>query len=614
MRINYSKLDLSLINSSFVAISIVISFYIVLVLILNTDRGFDITDDSFYIMWAKFPENVSASVNSFGFYTRLVYLASGENVATFRFLGVVILVFVAFLFSKELYQYTLNLTKIKPSRDLFLLFSIPVTMASLAYFRYWLITPSYNWLNLIGIVIFSIGLLKLINLNASSSNFLYNTGSVLVALGGGLTFVSKPTTTIILIAIAVVWALFHYKHIRWKQILIFVPLFSILLLSIHVFVFEGSYVDYYNKITKGVFVLNLLGAGHSLIHAFENAQLMLVEHTVKSFYIYRSDILMQITIVTLLSSVIMSTWVRVFSPGYGCFVIRTLLLMLVIYYAFSVYDGVLRNSSKTHLWISVFELMFVLSAIAVVVKWAEIKTWVMNEYLAQSVFLVIFLNLLNIAFSFGTGNNFIHVMSGGAIFSISSLVFLAVLVDDKSVSKCFLICINIAVICYIYVVIDNAYQNPYRLGKSIDAQNVQASLSINEQDDNIILVDTATANYINNLQSIALSNGWSPGGMLIDMTGGSPGANVILDAGFFGFPWLVGGYSGSEEFVFEVLSGSDTTALESAWILTAPEGVRRLPLNLLINLGLDFPGGYYKVGTVKSPHRNEVQELWKVKS
>ena len=48
--------------------------------VLNANKGFDITDESYSILWAMQPENVSSWVNPFGFITQYIWLLSGENI------------------------------------------------------------------------------------------------------------------------------------------------------------------------------------------------------------------------------------------------------------------------------------------------------------------------------------------------------------------------------------------------------------------------------------------------------------------------------------------------------------------------------------------------------
>jgi hypothetical protein len=55
-----------------------------------------------------------------------------------------------------------------------------------------------------------------------------------------------------------------------------------------------------------------------------------------------------------------------------------------------------------------------------------------------------------------------------------------------------------------------------------------------------LFVDKKTVNYIKDLKRIALNAGWEPGTPLIDLTGWSPGANVILGARILGTPFLFG--------------------------------------------------------------------------
>ena len=64
-------------------------------LTIYASHGFDITDESYYLLWVRQPERILASLTQFGFYTKFLYVLSGENIAIFRILGVLILIIVA---------------------------------------------------------------------------------------------------------------------------------------------------------------------------------------------------------------------------------------------------------------------------------------------------------------------------------------------------------------------------------------------------------------------------------------------------------------------------------------------------------------------------------------
>jgi len=129
--------------------------------------------------------------------------------------------------------------------------------------------------------------------------------------------------------------------------------------------------------------------------------------------------------------------------------------------------------------------------------------------------------------------------------------------------------------------------------------------------DGTLHVDRQTANYINDLKEIALNSGWKQGLFLVDLTGGSPGATVILGGKIVGFPWLVGGYKGSSDFVVSMLKMASSDELNAAWILTAPKGRRKLRNEILLELNVDFPLHYEAVGQIRTGYRNEIQVLWK---
>ncbi len=95
------------------------------------------------------------------------------------------------------------------------------------------------------------------------------------------------------------------------------------------------------------------------------------------------------------------------------------------------------------------------------------------------------------------------------------------------------------------------------------------------------------------------------------MTGATPGANEVLDAIYFWLSWLLGGYKGSNDFVYEVLKNESIKKKKKAWILVAPNGTISLDLSLLSKLDLKFPENYDKISTLFLKSRSEIQELWR---
>ena len=73
-------------------------FLIIFIFILSLfDKGFDYTDESYYILSSKYPTKVENFVTYFHFITAFIFKISFENLLNFRF-GLLILIFSAAFF------------------------------------------------------------------------------------------------------------------------------------------------------------------------------------------------------------------------------------------------------------------------------------------------------------------------------------------------------------------------------------------------------------------------------------------------------------------------------------------------------------------------------------
>jgi len=153
-----------------------------------------------------------------------------------------------------------------------------------------------------------------------------------------------------------------------------------------------------------------------------------------------------------------------------------------------------------------------------------------------------------------------------------------------------------------------AASNPYRLLGSVFEQTELVTFVGVET---VVAVDPATAAWVSGIKAAAERNNWQTGTLLIDLTGGTPGAAVVLTAQPPTTSWLVGGYKGSDEYVRYALSQVDLRSLKSAWVLTAPGGLRSVSEEVLASVELPFPEGYILAGQMRTGHRDELQYLWK---
>jgi hypothetical protein len=230
--------------------------------------------------------------------------------------------------------------------------------------------------------------------------------------------------------------------------------------------------------------------------------------------------------------------------------------------------------------------------------------------LSSTIPLSLIFILYGFAYYFGTTNNVVYHMASASIFVVPVLLIYALMLDKILQLNIFLKGTSLVILIFVYLIINNALNNPYRLSTKVNQQNKYVNLMGG------LYVDEITKKYINDLQNIVKKHNKDNQQIsLIDMTGGSPGANLIMNARFFDQQWLSGGYKGSNKYVYEILSNcEDKDRMKKAWILVAPDGSRKLDLKILNKLNLDFPNAYIKIGIVKTGHRNEIQEVWKPKS
>ncbi|MGY3477360.1 hypothetical protein [Bradyrhizobium ottawaense] len=89
----HRNLALLISRPRFVAAVAVLAFAVVLAsnLILKMDRGFDFTDEAFYLMLAQRPAEYDLVLGLFSYAIRPLYLLAGESVSAFNRLGAVIL-------------------------------------------------------------------------------------------------------------------------------------------------------------------------------------------------------------------------------------------------------------------------------------------------------------------------------------------------------------------------------------------------------------------------------------------------------------------------------------------------------------------------------------------
>ena len=122
-----------------------------------------------------------------------------------------------------------------------------------------------------------------------------------------------------------------------------------------------------------------------------------------------------------------------------------------------------------------------------------------------------------------------------------------------------------------WILVGGAVEDPYRLGEPLSDNTVVTDVP----GLGTLRLDRDDAIYVTDLRALAARTDPVALDCLVNLTGGTPGATFALGARPAGFPWLPGGYPGSQAMAEYVLDRTECLAGPVA-LLEAPDGARAI--------------------------------------
>ncbi|MFQ3567935.1 MAG: hypothetical protein SNJ59_13165, partial [Aggregatilineales bacterium] len=160
-------------------------------LLAGTPRGFDLTDEAFYLLSYRSPEDVEATFSMFGFLGAPAYRLVGGDIALLRGLGIAGLL----LASACAAWVTLRRLAAPTSITDWLSALLPPIAAGALFYESWLLTPGYNWMALVGLQGFWAGALLWMQ---RDDRRLSAAGSLLIGAAAAFIWWTKPTSAALL--------------------------------------------------------------------------------------------------------------------------------------------------------------------------------------------------------------------------------------------------------------------------------------------------------------------------------------------------------------------------------------------------------------------------------
>lgn len=547
------------------------------------DRGLDLTDESYYLSWIADPWSYLFSATQFGFVYHPVHLLVGGSVPLLRQFNVLITVLlaasVAWLILEEV-GWPGDGSMSRPTR---LATASAIGAASVGMLNQWLPTPSYNWLTLQGILV----VVGAILLMGSERRTIMWSGSVLLGVGGVLLFLAKPTSALLLaMMVAAFFVLFD--RTRFLPVALSAVV-SLVALSIIALVIDGSLPAFADRVLAAAERAHVLDPRYGLRGAFRLDPLGLGPGLSMVFSV--------VFALAALASLALS------AEGIAGRRIRYVVFLILPIGATAVAVGAYEVP-----WTVVWSQAFLYAAVplgAVIVA-SVIGTFDLSSAQSRRAWgLVLLLALGPYVFSFGSNDNYWHEGSLAGVLWVMAAVLAIGTARGQSWRSRLLFAV-LASQLVAALLLQLGMSDPYREPSAIPTMNAELSLRSNGS---TIRVANSFGAYGNQLQSLADGGGFEPGTPLIDLTGITPGAAVVLGAHPPGLPWLLGGYPGSYPATERVLDLVACSEIGQSWILLEPEGRSHMEPTLLERYGRDIDTDYELVGALNTPDGMEQQLL-----
>jgi hypothetical protein len=569
---NYSAKN-ALIQNVLLALCAAGTVLIISWLIRYSAYGIDFTDESFYLVWIANPFSYDASITQFGFVYHPLYILLGGDIASLRQANVVI----TFALAWGLAYFFLVSLAVDPKESRI---TIPVVSASLAtsafiIFDSWLVTPSYNSLNLQALLISAIGLV----LAEKETDRKSITGWLLIGVGGWLAFMAKPSTALALAVGVFIYLLFARKFsIRMLAI----PAISALaLLLISALLIDGSLFGFVKRLQLGIEFSKHLGGGHTLsqILRFDEFQL---------------SAKLKLTILLVAIALFLGLWsMRAKNKKWSVIGIVISIAFFAITALFTL-SQVHRSAGFVQFQgMLIFGVVYAAAITALALgRLQTLKCLSAQQWMIATLFLA-----MPHVYAFGTNNNYWQAGSSAAIFwLLAGLTLLGPLIRERA-SWLIVLPLALATQAITATLLQTGLEQPYRQPQPLrlNASNLEIGLQRSA-----LTLSEDYSSYFIFAMTAAKKAGFELKTPMIDLSGQSPGILYAIGAESIGQAWTIGDYPGSLRLAKAALARTSCEKIAVSWVLFEKDGPRSIPTELMLSLGADFPNDYRLVGTWKT--------------
>lgn len=506
-------------------------------LILKMDRGFDFTDEAFYLMLAQRPAEYDLVLGLFSYAIHPLYLLAGQSVSAFNRIGAVILSGLGVSLGCAV-VIRLKLSWRDPDAILIVATTL---LAPFFYYTYWLPTPSYNWLVLVAGWILALGLVLLQSLPAFSA--------FLAALAIAIALFTRPLNVMAYGAIYLVGVLCALpdNRARMAQLGRTILFGSGFLIVLAASLPLGTIVSQING------YLVVFGGAHPNPFSMRDQQ---IEFLREGWVWWASGGL-------LLGCMFARHSGRSVIGRWGELVAFCVVLLLGL--------SLLRRVDPANC-----HILSVLGGGG----FAMLSIACRRDVRLRWIALLALIGIIPWAATLGSAGRVCFQVALFPGLSLTVLVIATALVLPRSFG---LTLVSFVGAYLVYSATAVGLTSPYRLATPLKLQTLPTGVGAGST----LKLDERTRQFIQTLQSDVASRGFCRGDLAIDLSGEVPGAVFAIGGHMPVFPWIFAGYPSSHRLAGEYLKMVGPERLQRAWLILGTGG-HSLKQEEWEGLGLDF--------------------------
>lgn len=598
-----------LVQLLFAVIPLVMLVTMVGYLVSVADRGFDITDEGYYLLNARYPTmSTLAEVSSFGYYTGILYRLAGGEIFLFRILGIGCLLSAGGLFSVSVVRTVNRQLDIADPRSILLGKVSFIMVGTLLYYAWTIVTPSYNLLILaalltaVGALLF--GLEE--SLNRPSGSRIPLAWFGLTGLAIGLGVLSKASSAVLLASMLLLAVLVWPGLDRGQRARATIALVAggAAIGLLHALFFQAP-LAYLDAVQLGIRSKVILDPRYGVgMIGRVGAELTVMGRSVADHYGWWY--LLWPVVVILAGRLVEGQRRKARLVELVC--VSGLCVALWAGYRWGGYLGASSRFSESVTYFSWAILLIAAGVSAALVSIHRFQE--LDRHRSIRLITVALLCLaMPVVFAFGT-NNHILTAASTAVAPLFAAILVGLSLMTKATGGRWVSVLGVAGLAVTAAIsVTTAGVKPYRLNGSLSAQVVDTDIGVPPTR---LRLDEESHQFFVDMKRLAMDCGFSPGDEIIDLSQRSPGIVFALGGRSPGTAWYAGGYPGSAQATAFWLSLVSQQRRARAWLLTAPESKHGLaPAPTLQPFGITFPDDFVYCGTVTWPLLRKDLQLWR---